>query len=96
MAAEQNKVIMTSMKRMSIAHAKAHFSEVVAEARRGRKIVILRHGKAAAAVVPMSMAQPAPRVPTMTRDEALAIFESFARLGDPEFDAVADLKAGRR
>jgi len=87
---------MTPMKKMSVAEAKAHFSEVVADARRGKRIVILRHGKPAAAVVPISMVAPAPKLPTMTRDEALAVFESFAHLGDREFDAVADLKAGRR
>jgi hypothetical protein len=31
----------------------------------------------------------------MNRDEALAVFESFAHLGDPVIDAVADLRAGR-
>jgi prevent-host-death family protein len=90
------QVIMTNMKKMSVADAKAHFSDVVADARRGKKIVILRHGKPAAAVVPMSMVESAPRAPVMTREEALAVFESFAHLGDSTFDAVADLKAGRR
>jgi prevent-host-death family protein len=87
------------MKKMSVAEAKAHFSDVVAEARRGKKVVILRHGKPAAAVVPMSMLEPAARpneIAGMTRKEALAVFESFARLGDSTFDAVADLKSGRR
>ncbi len=87
---------MTIMKKMSVAEAKAHFSDVVAEARRGKKIVILRHGKPAAAVVPISMVESAPKPPAMTRKEALAVFESFAQLGDPDFDAVGDLKAGRR
>jgi prevent-host-death family protein len=87
------------MKKMSVAEAKAHFSDVIAEARRGKKVVILRHGKPAAAVVPMSMLErgvrPVERT-CMTREEALAVFESFARLGDSTFDAVADLKSGRR
>jgi prevent-host-death family protein len=87
---------MTVMKRMSVAEAKAHFSDVVAEARRGKKILILRHGKPAAAVVPVSMVESAPTAPALTREEALAVFESFAHLGDPGFDAVADLKTGRR
>ena len=87
---------MTNMKKMSVAEAKAHFSDVVADARRGKKIVILRHGKPAAAVVPVSMIESPPRTPAMTREEALAVLESFAHLGDPSFDAVADLKAGRR
>jgi hypothetical protein len=32
----------------------------------------------------------------MSREEAIAVFESFAHLGDPTFDAVAEVKAGRR
>jgi hypothetical protein len=38
---------------------------------------------------------PAPAVP-MSREEALAVFESFADVGDLTFDAVAEVKAGRR
>jgi prevent-host-death family protein len=87
---------MTSMKKMSVAEAKAHFSELVADARRGRKTVILRHGIPAAAVVPSTSVEPAPRPVAKTREEALAVFESFAHLGDPSVDAVAELKAGRR
>jgi prevent-host-death family protein len=84
------------MRKVSVAEAKAHFSELVAEARRGKKIVILRHGKPAAAVVPFTEVEPSARRARMTRANALAIFESFAKLGDPEMDAAAELKAGRR
>jgi prevent-host-death family protein len=87
---------MTSMKRMSVADAKAHFSELVADARRGKKTVILRHGRPAAAVVPATAVEPARTPVATTREEALALFESFAHLGDPAIDAVAELKAGRR
>ena len=86
---------MTLMRKMSIAEAKAHFSQVVEDARRGKKIVILRHGKPAAAVVPLSALEPVPKPRPMTEEEALAFFESIPQ-GDPTFDAVADLKAGRR
>jgi prevent-host-death family protein len=84
------------MKRMSIAEAKAHFSELVADARRGKKTVILRHGRPAAAVVPAAEVEPRPKPVAMSREQALAIFESFAHLGDPAIDAVGELKAGRR
>jgi prevent-host-death family protein len=87
---------MTSMKTMSVAQAKAHFSELVSDARRGKKTVILRHGKPAAAVVPAAEARPRPKRHTMTREQALALLESFAHLGDPAIDAVGELKAGRR
>src|SRR5580700_1363377 len=73
------------MKRMSVAEAKAHFSELVADARRG---------KPAAAVVPAAAAEPAQKPPAATREQALALLESFAHLGDPSVDAVAELKAG--
>jgi len=84
------------MKRMSVAEAKAHFSELVADARRGKKTVILRHGTPAAAVVPAVAVEPAHKPAAATRGQALALLESFADLGDPAVDAVADLKAGRR
>jgi len=87
---------MTSMKTMSVAETKAHFSELVADARRGKKTVILRHGRPAAAVVPATAVEPARTPVATTRDEALAVFERFAHLGDPAVDAVAELKAGRR
>jgi prevent-host-death family protein len=87
---------MTCVKKVSVAHAKAHFSELIAEARRGKTIVILRHGKPAAAVVPATEVEASPQPVRMSRDEALAVFESFAHLGDPTFDAVAEVKAGRR
>jgi prevent-host-death family protein len=88
------------MRKVSVAEAKAHFSDLVAEARRGKKILILRHGKPAAAVVPVSMLQPEERevspLPRMSREEALAWVERIAGDGDPTFDAAADLLAGRR
>ncbi len=81
---------------MSVAQAKAHFSELVADARRGRRTVILRHGKPAAAVVPAATVGPTPKPVASTREQALAVFESFSHLGDPAIDAVSELKAGRR
>ena len=81
---------------MSVAQAKAHFSELIADARRGKKTVILRHGRPAAAVVPAVAAESRPKQVAMTREQALAVFESFAHLGDPAVDAVGELRAGRR
>jgi prevent-host-death family protein len=84
------------MKKMSVAEAKARFSELITDARRGKRTVILRHGKPAAAVVPAAAVEPAPKPVAMTREQALAIFQSFSHLGDPAIDAVGELKAGRR
>lgn len=56
---------MTSMRKTSVANAKAHFSELVDLAEhKGQRVLILRHGKPAAAIVPVDVAA-APR-PRMT------------------------------
>jgi prevent-host-death family protein len=84
------------MKKLSVAQAKAHFSELIEDARRGRRTVILRHNRPAAAVVPASdVTRVSPPV-AMTMAEALAALEAFAHLGDPSVDSLAELKAGRR
>jgi prevent-host-death family protein len=87
------------MERRSFADVKAHLSEVVDQAEhRGKRIIILRHGKPAAAIVPVS----AVRVPSvraaMSLDEAdRRLVELGAELGgDPGFSAVVDLLDGRR
>jgi prevent-host-death family protein len=84
------------MRKVSVAEARAHFSELIADARRGRRTVILRHGKPAAAVVPATAVEPPPKPLAMTREQALAVFESFSLLGNPGVDAIGELKAGRR
>lgn len=66
------------MRRASLVHAKAHLSELVDEAEHKKKpVIILRHGKPAAAIVPMDAVpdlKPAsPRV--MTADEARAFMD---------------------
>jgi prevent-host-death family protein len=84
------------MRKVSVAQAKAHFSDLVSQARRGKKIVILRHGKPAAAVVPISsLEDPGVAREVMSDRAARAFFESFTD-GDPTFDAVGDLLASRR
>ena len=46
---------------MSLAQAKAHISELVDQAEhRGKRTLILRHGKPAAAIVPVDVATPKP------------------------------------
>ncbi|MCL2778265.1 MAG: type II toxin-antitoxin system Phd/YefM family antitoxin [Polyangiaceae bacterium] len=85
------------MKRTSLAHAKAHLSELVNDAEhRGKRIVILRHGKPAAAIVPVEVVQP-PRVKRrMSLEEARAFLHELARHADSELSPVEDLFAGRR
>lgn len=82
------------MQAMSLAQAKAHLAELVDEAEHNHKrILILRHGKPAAAIVPVEVAVPAKR-----RLSAAEIEEVFAGLGKaaPEASAVDDLLSGRR
>jgi prevent-host-death family protein len=85
---------------MSIAKAKARISELVDQAEhRGKRTIILRHGKPAAAIVPVHLAtSPA----TSARLSARAVRRSvdafvaeFSR-AEPRVSAVEDLRAGRR
>jgi prevent-host-death family protein len=82
------------MRTMSLAEAKAHLSALVDEAEHHHKrILILRHGKPAAAIVPVEVAVPARR-----RLSTAEIDEVFAGLGNvaPQASAVDDLLSGRR
>ncbi len=93
---------MVTMRKTSLAHAKAHLSEIVdAAEHHGKRIVILRHGKPAAAIVPVAVAVPArPRRPrtrnakAMERSVRRFIEEFSAR--EPKTSAVEDLLQGRR
>lgn len=58
------------MERRSFADIKAHLSEVVDQAEhRKKKILILRHGKPAAAIVPVAAVRARRARPTMSREE---------------------------
>ncbi len=89
---------MVTMRKTSLAEAKAHLSELVDEAEhRGKRIMILRHGKPAAAIVPVEVAAPTPlKAKPMTPGEAKAFLDSFAEIGDPAGEAVRDLRESRR
>lgn len=87
------------MQKRSFAEVKAHLSEVVDQAEhRGKKILILRHGKPAAAIVPVSVAQGRASRPALTRDEAERRIDELTNelAGDDSVSAVADLLEGRR
>ena len=89
---------MVIMIKTSLAEAKAHLSELVDQAEHKKKrIVILRHGKPAAAIVPVEVAAPKRRRPkAMTEREVHVFFGEAARCGDASFAAVDDLLRGRR
>jgi prevent-host-death family protein len=84
------------MDRQSLAHTKAHLSEIVDNAEHhGKRTLILRHGKPAAAIVPISFVEET-RAKPMTKKELANFLKFAATCGDPNFDAVTDLLAGRR
>lgn len=82
------------MQRASLAEAKAHLSALVDAAEHHHKrILILRHGKPAAAIVPLDVA-----ILPKRRLSHAEIEDLFAGLGaaEPQVSAVHDLLAGRR
>jgi prevent-host-death family protein len=91
---------MDHMRRSSLVHAKAHLSELVDLAEhKHQAVLILRHGKPAAALVPIDLVPGALKVPSppaMTEEQVRAFFEDAARCGDPAISAVQDLLHGRR
>ena len=91
-------VIMVTMKQTSLAHAKAHLSEIVdAAEHRGESTLIHRHGKPSAVVVPVDVAMPAKKKRRgMTPREIAALHARLEEQGDPNRSAVDDLIAGRR
>lgn len=89
------------MQRMSLAAAKAHISDLVDQAEHhGKRVIILRHGKPAAAIVPVHVA-----LPPVTRPRPLSqreVKRSVSRFvtefsaAEPGVSAVEDLINGRR
>jgi len=67
------------MRRTSLVKAKAHLSELVdAAEHRGQRILILRHGKPAAAIVPVELARKPKKRRSMTPTEAAALMDEMA------------------
>jgi prevent-host-death family protein len=81
----------------SIADAKAHLSELVDQAEHGQKrILILRNGRPAAAIVPVDVAGSRKAPKGMSGEDVRAFFDEAARYGDPTFAAVEELIHSRR
>jgi prevent-host-death family protein len=90
------------MRKTSLAHAKAHLSEIVdAAEHHGKRIVILRHGKPAAAIVPVDVAVPPQRrrprtlSARATARSVRSFIDEFSAV-EPTTSAVEDLLQGRR
>jgi prevent-host-death family protein len=85
------------MRKTSLVEAKTHLSELVDGAEHhGERILILRHGKPAAAIVPVDVALPMKSAKPMTRKQACAFLDDLATRGEANFEAVRDLLEGRR
>ncbi|MBI3181447.1 MAG: type II toxin-antitoxin system Phd/YefM family antitoxin [Myxococcales bacterium] len=89
------------MKKRSLADAKAHLSELVdAAEHRGKRILILRHGKPAAAIVPVEVvAKKRARRKAMSQAEVQKSVRAFVKefsAAEPGVSAVEDLLQGRR
>jgi len=67
------------MQKTSLVNAKAHLSELVdAAEHRGQRILILRHGKPAAAIVPVRVAEGMTKRRVMTKAQAEALLDEVA------------------
>jgi prevent-host-death family protein len=89
------------MRKMSLADAKARISELVDQAEHhGQRVVILRHGKPAAAIVPVDVALPKrksrPRMTQAQVEQSVRAYIAEFSASEPESSAVDDLLAGRR
>ncbi len=93
--------ILVHMRSTSLVAAKAHLSELVDEAEhRGKCVIILRHGKPAAAIVPVDLAtaKPLARRRAVTEEQ---VERRFAKLieecaGRDSISAVQDVLESRR
>jgi prevent-host-death family protein len=82
-----------TMRTTSLAEAKAHLSELVDQVEHhGRKIVILRHGKPAAALVPVAVILPRPRctkrLPGVRVRTSVAVAVAALRVSAPHHEAA--------
>jgi len=89
------------VRKASLAHAKAHLSAIVdAAEHHGKRIVILRHGKPAAAIVPVDVAIPPKRraraLSSKVALRSVRVFIEEFSSADPKTSAVEDLLRGRR
>ena len=85
------------MRRTSLVHAKAHLSELVDEAEHKKKaVIILRHGKPAAAIVPVDavrgLRRAAPRA--MSPQEAQGLMDELIASVPPS-DMTVEEALGR-
>jgi prevent-host-death family protein len=88
------------MRKTSLANAKAHLSELVdAAEHHNERIIIMRHGKPVAALVPIGVVARKRRAKPLDEDESEKSVDTFIRkfsACEPGVSAVDDLIRGRR
>ena len=88
------------MKTMQLREAKASFSALVEAAENGQPTIITKHGKPAAAIVPVDVAVPKPArpkpLPLKDAEKSVRAFVAEFSAAEPDTSAVADLVEGRR
>lgn len=84
------------MKEVSLANAKARFSELVDDAEHhGKRTLILRRGKPAAVLVPVEVSSALKRV-KRSPAQIDTLLDRWSKLGDMSVSAVEDLLQSRR
>lgn len=84
------------MRKKSLAQAKANLATLVDDTEHRReRIIILRRGKPAAALVPVDVALSAPSRRTFTESEIEGVFANLGKTST-DLSAVDDLIASRR
>ena len=81
------------MESIGLFEAKTHLSELVARAERGEEVVITRHNKPVARLVPIG---PAPRYRSQRRQAALDGLQAFEPIKVPGQTIAELIAAGRR
>jgi prevent-host-death family protein len=81
------------MESIGLFEAKTHLSELIARAERGEEVIITRHNKPVAKLVPMDGGKLGTRD---KRQAALRALESFERIKVPGATVAELIRAGRR
>lgn len=81
------------MESIGLFEAKTHLSELVARAERGEEVIITRHQRPVAKLVPIEPSAPAGR---QRRVAALKALETFDRIALPGVELGELIRAGRR
>jgi prevent-host-death family protein len=80
------------MESVGLFEAKTHLSELIARAERGEEVIITRHNKPVAKLVPVKRAG---RPRASQRERALAALEQFDPIGVPGSTLEELIRAGR-